>query len=128
MSNLNRWWSIQLNRGLTAHTLCHSSCCTSFSVLHSCFPMFSVLYCYIMFLVKFWKRSFLDVLEFWILYTCFFWRPGNRHVLVLYFGFLNPYCIYQESWLSTADQTVLNQKGGLERGRAGVGFCICILS
>ena len=67
MFKLNRWWSKQLNKVLTCLPIpYHSSICTSFSPLHSCFPMFffPLLQFSIMFLVKFRKRSFLGRLNY----------------------------------------------------------------
>ena len=64
MYKLSRWWSKQINRVLTRlHTPCHSYCCTSFS---ACYTLvfqffFNVFQFSIMFLVKFLKRSFLDI-------------------------------------------------------------------
>jgi len=87
------------------HTPCHSSCCTSFSALRSCFPMFFSL-CFnfqsCSFLVTFWKRSFLGppiCFRFWDFVVdtlfrhstlemqciCFFLAD---YVLVLYFAFV----------------------------------------
>ncbi len=79
-------WTVPLNRVLThLHTPCHSSGCTSFSALHSCFPF--LLTFSIMFLVKFWKRSLMNVLKATNLFL----------VRELCFGHTVPYTLHLKS-------------------------------
>ena len=90
MYKLNRWWSKQLNRVLThLHTPRHSSGCTSFSALHSCFPF--LLTFSIMFLVKFWKRSLMNVPKATNLFL----------VLELCFGHTVPYTLHLDTLFLT---------------------------
>ena len=139
MYKLNRWWWKQLNR---VHTCLHT---LSWFLLYFIFcttqlfsNVFSWLQFSIMFFVKFWKKSFLEirittilfsVLEFcyghpvptlytWnAVYMCFICQ--TRHVLVLHFAFV--IVVIRNADSLQMIQLFLNQMGR-------VGFCNCILS